>query len=64
MRHGARGRHHPLASSPTIFVEFSWLKGMAADGRCNFSAQADGAGWSEGCGVLILKRPSDAERSG
>ena len=39
--------------------------GMARDGRCKaFSAAADGAGWSEGCGVLVLKRRSDAERDG
>ena len=38
---------------------------MAPDGRCKaFSAGADGAGWSEGCGVLVLKRQSDAERDG
>src|SRR5262249_40511960 len=37
----------------------------APDGRCKaFSAGADGAGWSEGCGVLVLKRRSDAERDG
>jgi pimaricinolide synthase PimS1 len=39
--------------------------GMAPDGRCkSFSDRANGAGWSEGCGVLVLKRKSDAERDG
>src|SRR5262245_40969387 len=52
-------------SSPALFVEFSRLRGMAPDGRCkSFSARADGAGWGEGCGVLVLKRLSDAQRAG
>src|ERR1700681_4825052 len=52
-------------STPAVFVEFSRLRGMAPDGRCkSFSDSADGAGWSEGCGVLVLKRQSDAERDG
>ncbi|WP_276575476.1 type I polyketide synthase, partial [Bradyrhizobium monzae] len=38
---------------------------VAPDGRSkSFSEGADGAGWSEGCGVLVLKRQSDAERDG
>ncbi|QNP67900.1 type I polyketide synthase [Streptomyces genisteinicus] len=54
-----------VMSTPALFVEFSRLKGMAADGRCkSFSAGADGAGWAEGAGVLLLKRLSDAERDG
>ncbi|MBL0804774.1 polyketide synthase, partial [Streptomyces albidoflavus] len=54
-----------VMSTPRLFVEFSRLKGMAPDGRCkSFSAGADGAGWSEGCGVLVLKRLSAAERDG
>ncbi|CAM2068432.1 SDR family NAD(P)-dependent oxidoreductase [Sulfidibacter corallicola] len=54
-----------VMNTPSIFVEFSRLKGMAADGRCkSFSARADGAGWAEGCGMLVLKRLSDAQRDG
>ncbi|MFF9757100.1 type I polyketide synthase, partial [Streptomyces sp. NPDC014344] len=54
-----------VMSTPALFVEFSRLKGMAGDGRCkSFSADADGAGWAEGAGVLLLKRLSAAERDG
>ncbi len=54
-----------VMSTPSTFVEFSRLRGMAPDGRSkSFSDGADGAGWSEGCGVLVLKRRSDAERDG
>ncbi|MGW5348840.1 type I polyketide synthase, partial [Streptomyces sp. NPDC004050] len=54
-----------VMNTPSLFVEFSRLKGMAADGRCkSFSAQADGAGWAEGVGLLVLKRLSDAQRDG
>ncbi|HEY8980386.1 MAG TPA: type I polyketide synthase [Streptomyces sp.] len=54
-----------VMGTPQSFLEFSKQAALAEDGRCKpFAAAADGTGWAEGAGLVVLERLSAARRAG
>ena len=54
-----------VMAQPYLIVDFARQRGLAPDGRCKaFGAQADGTGFAEGAGLLVLERLSDARARG